>query len=88
MLLIGGSGAGKTVFTRQLGLEFRVFWLQVDDQRLALQHSGAALPHTGDTATLRLFWDTPDVWRRSPEQLHDGLIAAGKAMSAAIEADP
>lgn len=86
VLLIGGvSGAGKTVVARQLGLEFGVSWLQVDDLRLALQHSGVALPDAGDTAALRLFWDTPDVWQRSPQQLRDGLIAVGKAMSAAIE---
>ena len=45
VLLIGGvSGAGKTVVARQLGLEFGVAWLQVDYLRLALPHSGAALP--------------------------------------------
>ncbi len=86
VLLIGGvSGAGKTVVAGQLGLEFGVAWLQVDDLRLALQHSGAILPDAGDTAALWLFWDTPGVWQRSPEQLCDGLIAGGKAMSAAVE---
>lgn len=86
VLLIGGvSGAGKTVVARQLGLQFGVSWLQVDDLRLALQHSGAALPDAGDTAALRFFLDTPAVWQRPADQLCDGLIAVGQAMSAAIE---
>lgn len=86
VLLIGGvSGAGKTVVARQLGLAFGVSWLQVDDLRLALQHSRAALPDAADTAALRLFWDTPNVWQCPPEQLCDGLIAVAQAISAAIE---
>lgn len=58
-------------------------WLQVDDLRLALQHSHVALPEGTDA--LYFFLQTPDVWRMPPEQLRDRLIAVGQVMSDAIE---
>ena len=85
-LLIGGSsGVGKATAARYVGHRHGVSVLQVDDLRLAFQHSRATLPDMADTQALYLFWDVPDVWRRSPEELRDGLIAVGRAMSPAIE---
>ncbi len=84
VLLIGGpSGVGKTIAAERLGRHSGVPWLQVDDLRLALQFSGATLPH--NTAALYFFLQTPDVWRLPPERLRDGLIAVGEVMAPAIE---
>jgi len=44
-LLIGGpSGVGKSMVARQIGLRFGLPWLEVDDLRLAFQHSQVTLP--------------------------------------------
>lgn len=83
-LLIGGiSGTGKSTVARQLAQRFGIPWLQVDLFRLAFQHSRATLPRGNEA--LYLFWDRPDVWRLPPEQLRDGLIETGEAMSSALE---
>ncbi len=83
-LLIGGiSGTGKSTVARQLARRFDIPWLQVDLFRLAFQHSRATLPRGNEA--LYLFWDRPDVWRLPPEQLRDGLIETGEAMSPALE---
>lgn len=68
----------------QLARRFAVPWIQADLFRLALQHSRATLPR-GNNEALYLFWDQPDVWQLPPEQLRDGLIATGEAMSPALE---
>lgn len=84
VLLLGGpSGAGKSVAAAAIGRRLGISWLQVDDLRLALEHSGAVLP--AGTADLRFFVDTTDVWRLPPERLRDALIGVGEAMAPAIE---
>ena len=84
VLLIGGpSGVGKTVAARHIGLQHGASWLQVDDLRLALQRSHVALPQ--QTEMLYFFEETPDVWRRPPEHLRDGLVAVGQLLSPALE---
>lgn len=84
VLLIGGaSGVGKTLVASQLGLRFGVPWLEVDDLRLAFQHSRIALPER--TEALYFFLETPGIWTQPPEALRDGLIAVGEVMSPAIE---
>lgn len=84
VLLLGGpSGAGKSEAAARLGRRLGISWLQVDDLRLALEHSGAVL--AAATADLRFFVDTADVWRLPPERLRDALIGVGEAMAAAIE---
>jgi len=84
VLLLGGpSGAGKSVAAERLGRRLGVPWLQVDDLRLALQHSGAAFPDGNEA--LRFFEQTLDVWSLSPERLRDALIDVGEAMAPAIE---
>jgi len=83
-LLLGGpSGAGKTVAARELGRRLGISSLEVDDLRLALQYSDVTLPKGTDD--LYFFLRTPDVWRLSPRQLSDALIAVGKVMAPAIE---
>lgn len=83
-LLIGGvSGTGKSTVAQQLARGFGIPWLQVDLFRLAFQHSRATLPRGNEA--LYLFWDRPNVWQLPPEQLRDGLIATGEAMSPALE---
>lgn len=83
-LLIGGvSGTGKSTVAQQLARGFGIPWLQADLFRLAFQHSRATLPRCNEA--LYLFWDRPNVWRLPPEQLRDGLIATGEAMSPALE---
>ncbi len=84
VLLIGGpSGVGKTIAAQQVGIRLGMPWVQVDDLRLALQHSGAVLPE--GTAALYFFLQTPNVWTLPPEQLRDALIAVGEGMAPAIE---
>lgn len=84
VLLLGGpSGAGKSVAAAVIGRRLGISWLQVDDLRLALEHSGAVLP--AGNADLRFFVDTPDLWRFPPERLRDALVGVGKAMAPAIE---
>ncbi|CAA9561790.1 MAG: hypothetical protein AVDCRST_MAG19-1864 [uncultured Thermomicrobiales bacterium] len=83
VLLPGGpSGAGKSE-AAAIGRRLGVSWLQVDDLRLALQQSGAVLPR--GTAELRIFLDTPRLWRLPPERLRDALIGVGAAVGPAIE---
>lgn len=84
VLLIGGSsGTGKTTVSAEIGRRFDASWLQVDDLRLALQHTRVRLPRESDA--LSFFTDTPGVWELPPERLRDGLIAVGEAMAPAIE---
>jgi 2-phosphoglycerate kinase len=84
VLLIGGpSGVGKSTAAKQIARRFGVSWLQVDDLRLALQWSQVRLPDPEDTRKL-YFFDTPEVWLLSPEQLRDGFIGVGEALSPAI----
>lgn len=84
VLVVGGhSGVGKSVVAEQLGLRLGLPWLQVDDLRLALQYSGALKAES--QAVLDYFSDAPEVWRRSPEELRDALIAVGEALTPAIE---
>jgi hypothetical protein len=59
-------------------------WLMADDLRLALQRSRAVLPSPAATAALR-FHATPGWWRHPPERLREALIAAGAALSPALE---
>lgn len=86
-LLIGGSsGVGKTAVAREIRRRVGVdYLLAVDDLRLAFQHSRVTLPDDAGTRALYVFWDAADVWRRSPEELRDALIAAGQAMAPAVE---
>jgi 2-phosphoglycerate kinase len=84
VLLIGGaSGVGKTLVAKQLGLRFGTSWLEVDDLRLAFQHSRVTLPER--TEALYFFLETPGIWTRPPASLSDGLIAVGEVMSPALE---
>ena len=84
VLLLGGpSGVGKSRVARQIGLHFGIPWLEVDDLRLAFQHSHVSLPQR--TEELYFFTDTPNVWQLEPERLLAGLIATGEVMSSAIE---
>jgi 2-phosphoglycerate kinase len=84
VLLIGGlSASGKTVAAKRFGLSLGVPWMQVDDLRLAFQRAHASLP--SGTDALYFFLDTPNVWRRQPEELRDALIAVGDVMSAPLE---
>jgi 2-phosphoglycerate kinase len=84
VLLIGGpSGVGKSTAAKHLARRFVVPWLQVDDLRLALQASQVRLPDSEDTQKL-YFFDTPDVWQRSAEQVRDGFIGIGEVLSPAI----
>ncbi len=84
VLLIGGpSGVGKSVVARQLGRQFSISWLQVDDVRLAFQRSHVTLPEK--TSELYFFEETPHIWRLPPERLRDGLIAVGQIMMPALE---
>jgi 2-phosphoglycerate kinase len=84
VLLIGGpSGVGKSTAAKQIGGQFAVPWMQVDDLRLALQASGVRLPSAEDTEKL-YFFDAPDVWRAPAEKVRDGLIGVGQALSPAI----
>jgi len=83
-LLIGGpSGVGKSMVARQIGLRFGLPWLEVDDLRLAFQHSQVTLPQR--TEDLYFFTDTPDIWQLTPERLCNALIATGEVMLPAIE---
>ncbi len=83
VLLIGGSsGTGKTVVSKQIGLQLGIPWQQVDDLRLALIHSQATLPE--DTEALYNF-QAADVWQQPPLHLCKALIALGAVMSPAIE---
>ena len=84
VLLVGGpSGSGKTMVAERVGLRFHVPWLQVDDLRLAFQHSQVTLPRGTDA--LYFFLDHPDVSSLSPERLRDGLIAIGEVLFPALE---
>lgn len=84
VLLIGGpSGVGKSTAAKQIARRFGIPWLQIDDLRLALQWSQVRLPDPEDTRKLYIF-DAPDVWQQSPEQLRDGFIGVGEALSPAI----
>ncbi len=84
VLLIGGSsGVGKSMIARQIGLRFGFPWLEVDDLRLAFQHSHVTLPQR--TEDLYFFTDMPNIWRLEPERLRDGLIATSEVMISAIE---
>jgi 2-phosphoglycerate kinase len=84
VLLIGGpSGVGKSTAAKQIARRFAVPWLQVDDLRLALQWSQVCLPDPEDTRKL-YFFDAPDIWQLSAEQLREGFIGVGEALSPAI----
>jgi 2-phosphoglycerate kinase len=87
-LLIGGpSGAGKTTIGRTLSRQLGIDFMMVDDLRLAFQHSHVSFPSSRDTAPLYMFWDISleHMWSRRPEDLSQGLIALGQAMTPAIE---
>ncbi|GLV55056.1 hypothetical protein KDH_19030 [Dictyobacter sp. S3.2.2.5] len=84
--MIGGaSGAGKTEAARQAGLRLGLPWLQVDDLRLAFQHSQVALPDPQATRNLYFFAETTHVWRQGAEALRAGLIASSRALLPALE---
>ncbi|GHO83708.1 hypothetical protein KSZ_17140 [Dictyobacter formicarum] len=86
MLLIGGaSGSGKTMAARQAGLRLGLPWLQVDDLRLAFQHSQVVLPDPQATRDLYFFAETTHVWRQAAETLRDGLIASSRTLLPALE---
>ncbi|GCE22694.1 hypothetical protein [Dictyobacter kobayashii] len=86
VLLIGGSsGSGKTEVARQLGLRLGLPWLQVDDLRLAFQHSQVALPQQQATRDLYFFAETSHIWQLAAETLCDGLIASSRALIPALE---
>ena len=86
VLLIGGpSGVGKTILAERLGKRYGAAWLQVDDLRLALQHSHVVLPTRAETEALYFFLRTPSLWQLPPERLRDALIAVGEAISPAAE---
>ena len=74
---------GKSTVAAQLGRQFGMSWLQVDDLRLTLQYSHVTLPQGNEA--LYFFVQTPNVWHLRPERLRDGLIAVGQVMSDAIE---
>ena len=84
VLLIGGSsGTGKTRITEQIGKSLGLPWMQVDDLRMALQHSDVRLPARTDD--LYYFVRTPEVWQRSPQELCNGLIGVGRVMQVPLE---
>jgi 2-phosphoglycerate kinase len=84
-LLIGGpSGAGKSTAAKQIARQYGIPWLQVDDLRLALLESQVTLPDPTDTHKLYFFDERPDVWQQPLEQLRDGFIGVGEALSPAI----
>ncbi len=86
VLLIGGpSGVGKTTLAERLGKRYGAAWLQVDDLRLALQHSHVVLPSKVETEALYFFLRTPSIWQLPAERLRDALIAVGEAMLPAVE---
>ncbi|GCE08572.1 hypothetical protein KDAU_59010 [Dictyobacter aurantiacus] len=86
VLLIGGaSGSGKTEVARAVGLRLGMPWLQVDDLRLAFQHSQVALPDPQATRDLYFFAETTHVWRQGAEALRAGLIASSRALLPALE---
>ena len=84
VLLIGGSsGTGKTRIREQIGKSLGLPWMQVDDLRMALQHSDVRLPARTDD--LYYFVRTPEVWQRSPQELCNGLIGVGRVMQVPLE---
>ncbi len=84
VLLIGGSsGTGKTRIAGQIGKSLGLPWMQVDDLRMALQHSDVRLP--AGTDDLYYFMRTPDVWQRDPQDLCNGLIGVGRVMQVPLE---
>jgi 2-phosphoglycerate kinase len=74
---------GKSSVVKQLGKQFGLPWLAVDDLRLAFQRSHVILPD--NTEALSFFEKTPHVWSLPPEHLRDKLIALGQVMSPALE---
>lgn len=81
MLLIGGgSGTGKTTLAETIGRRVGVPWAQVDDFRLVAQR----LTTPSQQPALHAFL-AEGVWRRSTNELRDGLIAVGGVVSHALE---
>ena len=81
LLIGGGSGAGKTVVAQELARRFGVSVLLVDDVRLAIQQvtTPAQLPD------LHTFVSDQQAAQRTPELMHDGLVAVGRAIAPALK---
>jgi 2-phosphoglycerate kinase len=85
VVLIGGaSGTGKSTVAKTIARQLGIDWLQIDDLRLALQHSNVRLPDDKATEALFFLERTDDVWQLPAERLRDGLISVGQAISDAI----
>jgi len=82
VLLIGGpSGVGKSTVAASLARQLGIFWIQVDDLRLALQFSGlvARERHPELFSFLQ-----PEDWQGTPEEYRDRLIAVGRVIVGAL----
>jgi 2-phosphoglycerate kinase len=82
LLLGGGSATGKTLAAELVAARFGVPWLQLDDIRLALQHTTTPQQHP----ELHYFLADRSVWEQPEEELVEALKAVARVTSAALEA--
>ena len=77
----GSSGVGKTVVAHALAREFAASVLLVDDIRLALKQVTTPEQHPG----LHVFQTDRSAAQRTAEQICDGLIQVGQALTPAVK---
>lgn len=82
LLLGGSSGSGKTTLGQALQQRLACTVLLLDDLRLGVQ----ALTSPAGHPALHLFVSPAAGALRRPEQIRDGLIGVGQALSPAVEA--
>lgn len=83
LVVFGPSATGKSSAAKALGRRFGIPWLQVDDFRLALQHTQRAL--LAETPGLHSFEQTRDIWNLPVETLRDAFIGVAAAMVPAMQ---
>jgi len=82
LVILGTSGTGKSTAAQSIARDHGVPWRQVDDLRLALQHSHVTLPERSNQ--LYFFERMEEVWLLPIEDLVRGFVDVAEVMAPAV----